>query len=325
MPADRLTTTVRAVLDLLSGTPLETAAARAGLEPTELDAAATVYQQAGQQALAQQAGPPGWKQLYIQFTDWAKAEQTAADRLVPVLDRARASGRITGWWFIRKHPCWRLRILPSVPAAQTPSAVTDVLDELTSADRIHTWWPGTYEPETAAFGGTASMTIAHTLFCADSHAILTTPNGTLGRRELSVLLCSTLMRAAALEWYEQGDVWHRITLDRPLPDGTDLDKVHTLARQLAPLLIADTSPTAPLLQSDQTLRPAAPWVAAFRNAGIALGAASRDGTLDRGLRHVIGYHVIFHWNRLGLAASTQSVLAHAARTAILHPTEGAAP
>ncbi|MFJ3309626.1 hypothetical protein ACIPSA_42770 [Streptomyces sp. NPDC086549] len=31
------------------------------------------------------------------------------------------------------------------------------------------------------------------------------------------------------------------------------------------------------------------------------------------------YHVIFHWNRLGLSIGTQSALAHAARTAIFDP------
>ncbi|MFD7713734.1 thiopeptide-type bacteriocin biosynthesis protein [Streptomyces sp. NPDC059786] len=325
MFADRLTTTVQAVLDVLAGVPLEKAAAGADLEPADLAAATAVYQQAGQQALARQAGPPAWQQLYLHFTDWNTAEQTVADHLLPVLDRAQADGRITGWWFIRKNPCWRLRLLPSTPTEQTPPAITDALNNLASADTIRAWWPGTYEPETAAFGGTTSMTIAHTLFHADSHAVLTTPRGALGRRELSVLLCSTLMRAAALEWYEQGDAWHRVTRDRPLPDGTDPDKIHHLARTLTPLLTADTNPASPLLQSDRTLRPATAWVAAFRNAGTALGTAARDGTLERGLRDVIAYHVIFHWNRLGLAAHTQSVLAHAARTAILHPTEEAVP
>jgi thiopeptide-type bacteriocin biosynthesis protein len=321
MPADRLTTTVRAVLDVLAGTPLEAAAARAELEPADLAAATTVYEQAGQQALARQAGPPAWQQLYIQFTDWAEAEQTTADHLVPVLNSAQADGETTGWWFLRKHPCWRIRILPSALTGQKPFTITNVLEELASAGHIHAWWPGTYEPETAAFGGTTSMAVAHTLFCADSQAVLTAPHGTLGRRELSVLLCSTLMRAAALEWYEQGDVWYRITRDRPLPDGIDPEKVRGLARQITPLLIADTSAGASLLQSDQALQRAATWVAAFRDAGTALGTASRDGTLDRGLRHVIAYHVIFHWNRLGLAPHTQSLLAHAAYTAILQAGE----
>ncbi|MET9439397.1 thiopeptide-type bacteriocin biosynthesis protein [Streptomyces sp. NPDC006610] len=320
MSADRLTTTVRAVRDILAGTPLESAAARAGLEPADLAAATAVYQQAGQRALARQVGPPAWQQLYMKFTDWGGAEQTVGSHLAPVLDLAVADGRLTGWWFIRKYPCWRVRVLPSAPAERIPSAVTDVLDELTAAGLL-TWWTGTYEPETAAFGGTTSMAIAHDLFCADSRAVLTAPQGALGRRELSVLLCTALMRAAGLEWYEQGDVWHRVALDRPLPVGTASGKVTALVDRLMPLLLANTSPTGPLLRSDRALQPVAAWVAAFRDAGAALGTASRDGALERGLRHVIAYHVIFHWNRLGLGAHTQSVLAHAARAAVLHPPE----
>ncbi|WP_340375690.1 thiopeptide-type bacteriocin biosynthesis protein [Streptomyces sp. SS7] len=323
MPADRLNqparldATLYAVLEVLAGVSTDTAAARAGLEPADLDAAVTVYQQAGQHALAQQAGPPAWRQLYVQFTDWDKAEQTAADHIAPILDLTQQNRQITSWWFIRKHPCWRIRLLP-VPGTQLPAALADALDELATGGRIHRWWPGTYEPETTAFGGNAGMTIAHALFDADSRAILTASHGELGRRELSLLLCATLMRAAGLEWFEQGDVWHRVTGQRPLPADVPADKVHTLADTLRHLLLADTSPAGPMLQSDRSLKPTADWVSAFRHAGRELGAANRDGTLGRGLREVIAYHVIFHWNRLGLPARTQSVLAHAARTAILH-------
>ncbi|MFG2865480.1 thiopeptide-type bacteriocin biosynthesis protein [Streptomyces sioyaensis] len=316
-----------AVLEVLAGASTDTAAAHAGLEPADLNAAVAVYQQAGQHALAQQTGPPAWRQLYVQFTDWDKAEQTAADHLVPVLDLAQQDRLITGWWFIRKHPCWRMRLLPA-PGTQLPPTLANTLDNLTADGRVNRWWPGIYEPETAAFGGDNSMTIAHTLFHADSRAILTRPHGELGRRELSLLLCATLMRAAGLEWYEQGDVWHLVTKERPLPSDVPTAKVHAMAGSLRQLLLADTSPTGPMLQSGRTLKPAADWVRAFRHAGRDLGTAARDGTLDRGLREVIAYHVIFHWNRLGLSARPQSILARAARTAILQPvdsTEGPMP
>ncbi|MEU9190147.1 thiopeptide-type bacteriocin biosynthesis protein [Streptomyces sp. NPDC048484] len=324
MPTDRLNrparleATLHAVLEVLAGASTDTAAAGAGLEPADLDAAVGLYQQAGQHALSQQTGPPAWRQLYIQFTDWDTAEQTAADHIAPALKLAQEDKLIMGWWFIRKHPCWRMRLL-QVPGTQFPPALADMLDELAADGRVHRWWPGIYEPESAAFGGDTGMTIAHTLFHADSHAVLSTAHGELGRRELSLLLCATLMRAAGLEWYEQGDVWHRVTRERPLPSDVPAAKVHAMADSLRQLLIADTSPSGPMLQSDRTLKPAVGWVSAFRQAGRDLGTAGQDGTLDRGLREVISYHVIFHWNRIGLPARTQSVLAHAAHTAILHP------
>ncbi|MFD3514890.1 thiopeptide-type bacteriocin biosynthesis protein [Streptomyces sp. NPDC058657] len=323
MPADRLNpatpveTTLHAVLEVLAGTSVDTAAAHAGLEPTDLNAAVAVYQQAGQDALIQQAGLPVWRQLYVRFTDWDSAEQVAADHLAPVLDLAVEDKVITGWWFIRKHPCWRIRLLPSL-GTQLPTALVDTLIELTTAGRIDGWWPGIYEPETAAFGGDTSMSIAHTLFHADSHAVLTTPHGDLGRREVSVLLCATLMRAAGLEWYEQGDVWHRVARERPLPQDVPVEKVRAMGENLRHLLLADTSDNGLMLQSDRTLKHAADWVRAFRHAGEEIGDSARHANLDRGLREVLAYHVIFHWNRIGLHSGTQSLLAHAARTTTLH-------
>jgi hypothetical protein len=58
---------------------------------------------------------------------------------------------------------------------------------------------------------------------------------------------------------------------------------------------------------------------AFTDAGHQLADLNRAGTLRRGLREILAYHVIFHWNRSGLPARTQALLAHAAQQAILDP------
>ncbi|MFJ4897332.1 thiopeptide-type bacteriocin biosynthesis protein [Streptomyces sp. NPDC088727] len=92
------------------------------------------------------------------------------------------------------------------------------------------------------------------------------------------------------------------------------------AREIRPLLFADTNA---LLRPGGLLEPVDEWATAFRDAGKALGHAVQDGTLDRGLRQVLSYHVIFHWNRLGLSMRGQSILAWAARAAILHGENGA--
>lgn len=62
----------------------------------------------------------------------------------------------------------------------------------------------------------------------------------------------------------------------------------------------------------------AQWASAFHRTGQALGSTVQEGTPDRGLRQVLSYHVIFHWNRLGLSMRGQSIPAWAAREAILH-------
>ncbi|WP_370374972.1 thiopeptide-type bacteriocin biosynthesis protein [Streptomyces laculatispora] len=90
------------------------------------------------------------------------------------------------------------------------------MDRLVADGHLQRWWPGIYEPETAAFGGSAGMTAAHALFITDSREaqqLRRRGNLAVGPRELSVLLCTLMMRAAKLEWYEQGDVWHRVITD----------------------------------------------------------------------------------------------------------------
>ncbi|MGW7295364.1 thiopeptide-type bacteriocin biosynthesis protein [Streptomyces xiamenensis] len=250
-----------------------------------------------------------WRQVNVEFADWAEAEKTTSTRLVPVLERTGSS-----WWFIRKQPCWRLRT----------TSITDELHETLSAMRsegsVVSHREVIYEPETAAFGGPAAMDTAHALFHADSRAILTTDRqgSPLGRKELSLLLCSTLLRAGRLEWYEMGDVWHRVASERPVPVGVEPDSLAALAVSVRPLLLADTAAPGGVWGRGGPGSFAVTWADDFRQAGTFLGRAAHTGALTRGLRAVLAYHIIFHWNRLGLPARTQSTLAHAATSAILH-------
>jgi thiopeptide-type bacteriocin biosynthesis protein len=322
MPADclaRADSIEAAIVKVLTGTSLTGVASAAGVEPAALADAIEVYRQAGRRALEHHINS-GWWQVYIRFTDWDLAEQAVAEHLAPLLQRAEADGMIAAWWFIRKHPCWRLRLQPGPAGRAMTTNLSPALDQLATEGQIGGWWPGIYEAETAAFGGNPGMDIAHNLFCADSRAIvnmLRSDETTLGRRELSLLLCSTLMRAANLEWYEQGDVWHRVTQERPLPTDVPIAKMAAMADEVKHVMLADATPNGPLVGASGPLASAASWAETFRRAGRTLGAAARQGTLQRGLREIISYLVIFHWNRLGLPVRTQSILAGAARAAIL--------
>ncbi|MFD6888806.1 transposase [Streptomyces sp. NPDC059957] len=78
--------------------------------------------------------------------------------------------------------------------------------------------------------------------------------------------------------------------------------------------------TRPLSAGGGSMEAIAPWLAAFEAAGQGIAHAAQSGNLQRGPRRVLTHHVIFHWNRHGLPAHTQAVLAHAARAVILAPT-----
>ncbi|WUH92260.1 thiopeptide-type bacteriocin biosynthesis protein [Streptomyces sp. NBC_00433] len=321
---------VEGVLAVLAGAPLERAAARFGMVAADLADAVEVYQAAGAAALDAQAPGACCYQVHIEFPDWAAAERTGADHLGPHLHQLAPA--VGSWWFIRKAPCWRLRCRPTpgTALADTRAAVTETLDSLTAAGRVSRWWETLYEPEALAFGGLQGMETAHALFAADSSAVLdyvreqSGAAGTgpaIGRRELSVLLCSALFHGAGQEWHEQGDVWHRVARLRPLPADTPIDRLHELAASLRRLMTADTSLASPIFAGSHPLLFAAPWTTAFTTAGQALGRAAHDGTLERGLRDVLAHHVIFHWNRLGLPGRTQAILARAARDTVMHSSD----
>ncbi|WP_199537219.1 thiopeptide-type bacteriocin biosynthesis protein [Spongiactinospora gelatinilytica] len=235
-----------------------------------------------------------WYQLATEFPDG-----NSAVRLGLRLELLRSEGALKDWWFMRKAPGWRLRLRGADIAA-----VHRAFEEL----MVARWWPTIYEPETFAFGGSDGMGIVHELFCADSRGVLDylrQEDPGIGRRELSLLLINALLQAAGLDWFERGDVFARVAAIRPSAYDSRMDE---LATDIRFFLLVRIQPPAAF---------AAPWFAAFETAGRLLGEAAAAGRLERGLRAILTHVLIFHWNRFGLSATTQGILAHAAKTAIL--------
>lgn len=316
MPTDHLTLSAGAIAAgveaVLAGATLETAAAGIGVEPAHLAEAVQTYRTAGLAAL-QRRQEGAWYQALVALPDWTSAEATFAAQIAPRLDQL-GDGQ-TDWWFLRKHPYWRLRVRTA-----DHHGIEALLDELVAAGAIDHWRPGIYEPEIAAFGGDTAMDIVHDLFCADSRGVLTYASQDapqLGRRELSLLLVRALQQQAGLDWFEAGDVFDRVAEMRPTPADAEAPRVDTLASKMRPLLAIPVQPDTAVFAPGGPVAYAAPWLAGFIRAGKRLGEAATAGRLDRGLRAVIAHIVIFHWNRLGLSAKTQGILAHAAKSAIL--------
>ncbi|WP_043635882.1 thiopeptide-type bacteriocin biosynthesis protein [Nonomuraea candida] len=318
MSADHLTSSrpyqlAAGVLAVMAGTDLEQAAAEHSLPPADLGEALEVYQAAGLSALEQRS-ERDWYQVSVEFSDWDAAETAGAVRLGPLLDDLVADGAVTGWWFLRKQPCWRLRLrLPDTNFAPVEKA----LNELAEAGLLTRWWPAFYEPETAAFGGLEGIDVIHELFCADSRGVLDYCRRThpgLRRATLSTLLLSALLSTAGLDLFERGDVFARVAELRPgRPDAAHDGMVTDSLRAH----LTDPGASRVLFTPGKPLSFAAPWLRAFETAGRRLGEASAAGRLGRGLRGVLTHVVIFHWNRLGIAPAAQATLARVAGAALL--------
>jgi thiopeptide-type bacteriocin biosynthesis protein len=259
------------------------------------------------------AEPARWYQAGVRLRDGAPQERVLASALGPRLDQLAGTGAAAGWWFIRKPPGLRVRLLDA-----DPGETSRLLDELTAAQVIAQWTTGIYEPETAAFGGLAGTDAVHALFLADTQGItqFLRRDPPAGRRELSLQLVGTMLAAAGLDWFERGDVLAKVAALRPAPPAGSAPRLSYLSQQARLLL---TVPASVPATSGSCAVPGPAWAEGFAQAGTRLAAASSEGSLTRGLRAVLAHAVIFHWNRLGLPAATQGILATAGRDAFLPP------
>lgn len=159
------------------------------------------------------------------------------------------------------------------------------------------------------------MELTHALFHADSLGVLDYHRGTVPLRptETSLLVVTALLRAAGLEWGEQGDVWARVAASRPTAADLRQARVAHAVPALRRLLALDID----ALIDDGPLTPLRPWFTDVRTNGQDLGNAARAGRLQLGLRSVLARHVLFHWNRMGLPTARQAATARAAREAVL--------
>ncbi|MFB7270638.1 methyltransferase, FxLD system [Streptomyces sp. NPDC056244] len=259
--------------------------------------------------------PPHWHQHNIVFTDRERAQRAITERLAPALFAAEEAGQVTGWWFMNKQP-WPLRYWADEPSP----LIERLLSELVDGGTARSWTRGIYEPETAAFGGPYAMDAAHELFHADSRHLLTYPPGPgrLGRRESAVVLASAMMRAAGLDWFEQGDVWAKYAAVRPAAAPIPQERGAALAPAMRTLM---TASTPALCRPGGPLDGHAPWVAAFEKTGTVLAGLAAGGGLTRGLRAVLAHHILFHANRAGLSPQDQHALSHIAKEAVMGSSE----
>ncbi|MFE1443594.1 thiopeptide-type bacteriocin biosynthesis protein [Streptomyces sp. NPDC058739] len=260
---------------------------------------------------------PTWRQANVAFPHWEHAENVALAHLAPLLHAAEDKGALTAWFIVRKRPCWRVRY--RLPAAESPDPISRGLDELAADGHTTDWTHVVYEPEVHAFGGTGAMGCAHRFFHRDSRAMTShlQAGARPHRREISLMLCSLLLRSAGLDWYEQGDVWARVGDHRPPPPAPNQDNCGRLLTDVHRLISVSGED---LMRPGTSLAHVAAWAGAYTNAGQELARLAHSGNLHRGLRDVLAHHVLFAWNRIGLPHDTQAALAAASRTAVFGPS-----
>lgn len=305
-----------AILAVLGGASVEETAHAADTGTAQLSEAIERYKDAGRAAL--DAEPSGWHQMNIRFADYPSADRTFRAYLTPAL----RSDPIGTWWFVRKYPHWRLRFYPASNASPEDALrhVTEALDSSVSWSVTTEWTATPYEPEAIAFGGPVGMPLAHELFHADSVGVLgylgVAADGSarsLDAKATSLVAMTLLMRAAGLEFGEQGDVWGRVEEHRPLAEDVSPEQVSSMVEPMRRLLLSDVRP----LLNAGDLACVRPWIEGLEQGGEALAEAVGSGNIGLGKRGILARHVLFHWNRMGFTVRQQSIWSRAAREAVL--------
>lgn len=296
-----------AVLTYLAGGDVAEAARTAGMSAACLTRAADRYRAAGLSTLDPDSC--GWAQIDVEFSDYVAAEHTFHNELWPALRRQQ-------WWFVRKEPRWRLRYLQA-SAPEMPADLRDVLNTMVANGALRRWRNAIYEPETAAFGGPVGLTGVSAIHAADSAGLFSSLDArdteAPSRPVASLMLLAHLMRAAGLEWSEQGDVWALVQAQRPEATLRDWDASELVGKAHRVL----STDLGALMGNDSRFASLNAWAAGLHAAGSHLAGLVDNGTLQTGLRTILARTIVFCWNRAGFTIEQQAVWATAARRAIL--------
>jgi thiopeptide-type bacteriocin biosynthesis protein len=273
---------------------------------------------AGAQRIEEEANPERWLQVGLSFARRSDAISFLQDELADQIEQWRASDAIHSHAWLYKPPGVRLRFCGRALSRRFQTELFGLLNQAKSAGKIENYELGTYTCETYQFGGEVGMRICHDYFSDDSQAVMRL-HGLRTRREsttapeiLSLLALNDLIRKCVLDPWEHWDVWCNMRLARrglDLPDDArelaqrDLERHRDLWNALvfSPERVCSSLSEQELCWLERYQAENTKLVAAFQKA-------EREGCLLYGVRQILPFCIIFHWNRLGIAAAEQKVL-----------------
>jgi len=218
-------------------------------------------------------------------------------RLLPLLTRHRRQLGVESFHFTRKAPDVRLRFLCTRPADLLPKLEATLAGKASGVDAAHV---SVYEPEARLFGGDDAMTAVHRYFEQDSiHAMQWLLVPAVRHRDPATLcfhVVDDLFARGVEGGLEAWDAWHNV-----------LELTSSARSVRLPLLALNRRAISS--GGMQSLR-------AYRRANATLVAECRalqqDGRLAAGMRALLAYVAMFHFNRYGLDGERQQAVARSA-------------
>ena len=215
----------------------------------------------------------------------------------------RSESERVQFFFLRKPPGLRLRVQHSGPAIA--ATVGGVLEFLKASGLVQSWARCPYEPEARLFGGPQAMKLIHRYFAADSDLwvqwdrLQQDQQAQFSTTVLSLAVLNGLFMAATDDLGEAWDVWSNLAALHGVAQSA---AVSVPAVRVEDLLGRATA-------SERTL------LGRYRDANLQLAAGLRDlslaGTLTVGIRALLPFVALFHWNRYAVSRIERARLCRA--------------
>lgn len=316
---DRTEVAEAAVHKVLSGWDLMEVARQTRTSPETLALWTRLYRSVGRDALERITSNATWYYLRIHTSSWDVQDELLQGRLGSSLEEMRRKQLLQCWWFMRKgelgpHIRLRLQGRPENLEIEVLPKLSHILQNELDNGTVIRWHTVPYEPEINLFGGLDGMDLAHTYFGLDSefyHQWLKCPRSSadLGRLELSAVALRRLLKACGLERTEEWDLWLRVLHHRSVPTEV-LQEIYEENRDnLTKLAVATDEEILNSLDHDLA-GSFKEYLESLDLLGRQFKVAAAQGQLSRGLRSVLSWCIIFHWNRWALSGIEQASLAY---------------
>jgi thiopeptide-type bacteriocin biosynthesis protein len=227
------------------------------------------------------------------------------------------TGRVDQFFFLHKPPGMRLRFL--APQSQFIAELYEQLDRMVQEQIVQAWSRGVYDPEVYQFGGQVGLDLAHEFFTAESLAVLAYHHlrlqspVVLAPAEFSLVLLDPFLRQVTEDEWELWDLWCKLELTGRLPGppgtGSESDNVAAGAvRKVFLPMLRDYESTLSRV-SDAERKILLQYRQQLPRLVQRTRQAVESGVLLWGIREIIPFWIIFHWNRMGFDFHRQSRLA----------------
>lgn len=300
------------------------------IAPDELAALRDAFISAGAAGLQERRESRAWCQISVHLDSLGL--QWYLFVLGDFQDRARhwiEQGIVDQFYFVHKPPGARVRFLGD-RAALLPE-LSSAFDQLARDGQIGAWSRGLYDTEPYQFGGQTGIGIAHRFFTVESLAVLAfhrqrlRGDASLDPFVFSLLLIDLLLREVTGDAWERWDVWCRMeSTGRALRLSDEAQAAaierSRVARQAIGDVIGDPERAIRGLSSGERrivdeYRRALPAIAS------ELNHAHDHGQLLWGVRTILPFWIVFHWNRMAFDLHEQRWLTFL-MTTLLSPRAG---